>query len=147
MDKKNNDKMIDLDLSNLADGGIQEKVDLEMKKVFENIHDLNTEPKSKRKVTITLELTPDENREVITISSSVKSNLAPLTDVTTTILTGRNVDGRVEAKELKSRTKGQTYFDVDDGKFKDDVGTPIEEIESNDNSGLIDFQKKQKNNA
>lgn len=140
-------RMIELDVSNLADGGIQEKVDMEMKKVFENIHDLNTEPKAKRKVTITLELTPDENREVITISSSVKSNLAPLTDVTTTILTGVNVNGRVEARELKSRAKGQMYFDVDDEKFKDDVGTPIEEVEAKESSSLIDFQQKQKNNA
>lgn len=30
-------KRIDLDLSNIAEGGLQEKVDMEMGKVFENI--------------------------------------------------------------------------------------------------------------
>ena len=54
-------------------------------------------------------------------------------------LTGVNINGRVEARELKSRTKGQTYFDVDDGKFKDDVGTPIEEVEANPQ--VVDLQK------
>lgn len=47
-------KRIDLDLSNIAEGGLQEKVDMEMGKVFENIHDLNTKATAKRKLTITL---------------------------------------------------------------------------------------------
>ncbi|MGX6979092.1 replication terminator protein [Vagococcus elongatus] len=133
-------KRIDLDLSNIAEGGLQEKVDMEMAKVFENIHDLNTKATTKRKLTITLELEPDENREVVKVNSTVKSNLAPLTDVSTTILTGINDSGEVEANELRSGAKGQTFFDPDDGKFKDDKGTPVEEIE---NQGkVIDLQKR-----
>lgn len=39
MDKK----LIGLDLTHIADGGLQEKLDKELEKVFDNILDLNTE--------------------------------------------------------------------------------------------------------
>lgn len=45
-------------------GAINEHVDYEMKKVIDNILDINTEAKKKRKIVVTLELTPDENGEV-----------------------------------------------------------------------------------
>ena len=50
MDKK----LIGLDLSHIAEGGLQEKLDLELEKVFNNILDLNTDAKAKRTITITL---------------------------------------------------------------------------------------------
>lgn len=137
-------KNIDLDLSNIAGGGLQEKVDLEMKKVFENIHDPNTKATAKRKLTISIELVPDENREVVSVTSNVKPNLAPLTDVATTVLTGRDLNtGKVEAHELKSSVPGQTYIDPDDLKQKTDVGEPIDVIEQeSEKQQIIDLQKK-----
>ena len=41
-------KEIELNLSKLANGAIQEKLDGELKKLFENIHDPNTSPVSKQ---------------------------------------------------------------------------------------------------
>lgn len=134
------DKFIDLDLTNLSDGGVQEKFDMAMQKLLENIHDPNTKATAKRKLTLTLTLEPDDNRQAIKTTSNVSSTLAPLTDISTTILTGRNASGQIEAKELKSRVPGQTFFDSTDGKFKDDVGTPIEDIEKQNQ--VVDLQKK-----
>ena len=138
-------KNIDLDLSNIAGGGLQEKVDLEMNKAFENIHDPNTKATAKRKLTINIELTPDENREVVSVTSNVKSTLAPLTDVGTTVLTGKNLDtGRVEARELKSSVPGQTYIDPEDLTQKTDIGEPIDVIEKEEQKQqqIIDLQQK-----
>lgn len=138
-------KRIDLDLSQIAGGGLQEKVDLEMNKAFENIHDPNTKATAKRKLTINIELIPDENREVVSVSSNVKSTLAALTDVSTTVLTGKNLDtGRVEARELKSSVPGQTYIDPDDLQQKTDIGEPIDVIEkeAENQQQIIDLQKK-----
>lgn len=42
MDKK----LIGLDLTHIADGGLQEKLDKELEKVFDNILDLNTDAKA-----------------------------------------------------------------------------------------------------
>lgn len=138
-------KNIDLDLSDIAGGGLQEKVDLEMNKAFENIHDPNTKATAKRKLTITIELTPDENREVVSVTSNVKSTLAPLTDVGTTVLTGKNLDtGKVEARELKSSVPGQTYIDPEDLTQKTDIGEPIDVVEKEmeKKQQIIDLQQK-----
>ena len=138
-------KNIDLDLSSISSGGLQEKVDLELKKVFENIHDPNTKSTAKRKLTINIELVPDEKREVISMTSNVKSTLAALTDVSTTVLTGKNLDtGKVEARELKSSTPGQTYIDPEDLTQKTDIGEPIDVIEKEEQKQqqIIDLQQK-----
>lgn len=84
------EKLINLELSELAEGGVQEKLELELKKVFDNIQDMNTEAEAKRKITLTLEFKPDKNREIVHTNSSFKTNLAPTVGVGTTILTGRN---------------------------------------------------------
>lgn len=46
------DKTIRLDLSAIGEGGLQEKVDKELEKVFDNILDPNTDTKTARKLTI-----------------------------------------------------------------------------------------------
>ena len=123
-------KEIELNLSEMANGAIQEKLDMELEKIFENIHDPNTKAKDKRAVTIKLEFTPDDNRQVINLNSSFVSKLAPVRDFDTTILTGKDfTSGKVAAKELKSEVPGQTYIDLIDGKQKTDVGEPIDVIE------------------
>lgn len=45
-------KKIKLYLSQIGEGGLQEKVDKELEKVFDNILDPNTETKTARKLTI-----------------------------------------------------------------------------------------------
>lgn len=56
------DKTIKLDLSQIGDGGLQEKVDKELEKVIANILDPNTETKTARKLAITLTMKPDDTR-------------------------------------------------------------------------------------
>lgn len=123
-------KEIELNLSQLANGAIQQKLDGELEKIFENIHDPNTKSKDKRSITIKLEFSPDENRQVINLNSSFSTKLAPVRDFDTTILSAKNLeDGSVAARELKSTAPGQTYIDPTDGQPKTDVGTPIDIIE------------------
>ncbi|WP_373816791.1 replication terminator protein, partial [Jeotgalibaca porci] len=81
-------------------------------------------------ITIKLEFSPDENRQVINLNSSFSTKLAPVRDFDTTILSAKNLeDGSVAARELKSTAPGQTYIDPTDGQPKTDVGTPIDVIE------------------
>ena len=69
----------------MARGAIQERVDYEVGKAVDNILDLNTDPTAKRKITLTIEMKPDENRQYIKISASAKSALAPVLPVGTTL--------------------------------------------------------------
>lgn len=139
------EKPIDLQLSELANGAVQEKLDGELQKVFSNIHDPNTAAAAKRVVTIKLEFKPDDTRKVISLSSDFTTKLAPVEGVATTVLTGKDLTtGKVEARELKSEAPGQTYMDTETGEPKTDVGQPIDVIEKEQakNQQIIDLQKK-----
>lgn len=135
-------KSIDLPLSALANGAIQEKLDGELKKVFDNIHDPNTKAEDKRIVTIKLEFVPDENRQTVKLNSNISVKLANVRDVAVTVLTDRDLsDGKIAAKELKSNAPGQTYFD-DDLNPRTDVGEPVDVIEQEMNKkNVINLQQ------
>ena len=136
MDKK----LIGLDLTHIADGGLQEKLDKELEKVFDNILE--------RKVTITLTMSANEERTVVDTIMEVKSKFAPQNGVATTILVGRDFDtGQVHANELKSTVPGQMYFD-ENGEILTDIGQPVAEIEQQAETkpDIIDFNKKKVGN-
>lgn len=135
-------KKIKLDLSQIGEGGLQEKVDKELEKVFDNILDPNTETKTARKLTITLTMKSDDSRQTIATAMEVKSTLAPQKSVATTVLVGQK-DGTVYANELKSTVPGQTYFD-EEAVLRSDIGEPIENLEKGVNEDVIDFNKQKK---
>ncbi|MCB5077952.1 hypothetical protein [Streptococcus phage phiKSM96] len=135
-------KKIKLDLSQIGEGGLQEKVDKELEKVFDNILDPNTETKTARKLTITLTMKSDDSRQTVATAMEVKSTLAPQKSVATTVLVGQK-DGSVYANELKSTVPGQTYFD-EEAVLRSDIGEPIENLEKGVNEDVIDFNKQKK---
>ena len=130
-------KRIDFNLSEIAEGGLQEKFEHALKQVLQNIDNPNTDAKKKRKIVIGIALSPSENRDTINIDTAVKTTLAPENGVSTTMLLGKGTNG-LEAAELKSGSKGQTFID-NDGNLKTDTGKLIEEAENED---VIDLQRK-----
>lgn len=137
-------KTINLDLSVIGEGGLQEKVDKELTKVFDNILDPNTDVKTARKVVITLTMKPDEARQTVNTVMDVKSTLAPQTGVATTVLVGEKA-GTIHANELKSAMPGQTFFD-EEAVLRTDIGQPIDDLEKGINEDVIDFNKKKVGN-
>lgn len=150
-------KLINFNLSTMSNGGVQEKFEQEMKKVTENIIDPNTDSKKKRTVTITLTYEPDEDRDIVSVHTEVKSKLVPQNGVSSLLMVGKNADtGFIEANELISGTKGQTYFD-DKGDVRTDTGEKVDDVEKNDEhpkethdseqpapKKIIDLQKNKK---
>ncbi|QSR02669.1 hypothetical protein J0J36_03090 [Lactococcus sp. LG1074] len=134
---------IDLNLSSLASGGVQENFDMEVKKLLENVQDPNTDAEKPRKLVMTLTLQPDESRELIKLDSQIKLTMAPTKSVTTNLIAGLNQSGEVEAQELKSGAKGQMYFD-EEATVRTDTGVPVEEIEAETKQDVIDLQKQKK---
>ena len=104
------DKTIKIDLSKIANTALQEKVDKELEKVLENILDLNTEAKTTRKVTITLTMSTDDERTVVNTGIEVKSTLAPQKGVATTVIVGRDDNGKIHANELKRWYSGSNLL-------------------------------------
>lgn len=142
-------KDIEFDVSRVASGALQEKIDGEMNKVFENIHDPNTKADAKRTLNVKIELKPNDNRETVDVKADVTVKLAPVEGVTTTMLTGKSFEtGKIEARELKSGTPGQTYID-DKGEQRTDTGEPVDVVEKEmkqkeQSNKIIDLQKKKR---
>lgn len=120
---------INLPVSDLAGGGFEEKLQGEMRKVFENIHDPNTSPTDKREINVKFKMTPDEERELVTIEMDFTTKLAPVLGVAQKVVTGKDLGSNtIEAYALKSGTPGQTFID-EDGEVKTDNGQPVDVIE------------------
>ena len=95
----------------MAKGAIQERVDYEVNKVIDNILDANTDPKAKRKITLVIEMKPDENRQFISVSASAKSNLAPVIPIGTTLGIAADKNGEMVIVESIPQVPGQMSMD------------------------------------
>ena len=93
----------------MARGGFMEVTDLEMTKAIANIMDPNTPATAKRKITVSIELKPDDTRQNVSVSYNVKSALAPTNPVTTNLF----VADEDTVVEMVPQIPGQTAMDGD----------------------------------
>lgn len=59
----------------MAMGAIEERVDLEMSRIIDNILDPNTKATGKRSLTVKIDLTPDDERQTVHVSATAKATL------------------------------------------------------------------------
>jgi len=96
----------------MARGGFLERVDYEMSGIMGNILDPNTKATAKRKLTITMELTPDDDRTTVSVKFTSKSALAPTNPVMTSLyITENSTTGEVCAVEMVPQMPGQFSLD------------------------------------
>ena len=100
-------------LLQMAKGAIQERVDYEVSRVVDNILDLNTEAKVKRKVVLTIVMVPDEDRQVVKIEASAKSTLAPVVPVGTSLVITADGNGEMMLAEIIPQVPGQMSMNGD----------------------------------
>jgi len=91
----------------MARGAFLERADYEMEKVINNILDPNTKATAKRKITMALELVPDEERSKIHVSVTAKSVLVATNPVTTSLCITNNADGELVVAEIEPQIPGQ----------------------------------------
>ena len=94
-------------LLQMAKGAIQERVDYEVSRVVDNLLDMNTEAKAKRKVVLTIVMIPDEDRQVVKVEASAKSTLAPVTPVGTSLVITADGNGEMMLAEITPQVPGQ----------------------------------------
>lgn len=92
----------------MARGAIQERADYEMARVLDNILDPNTEARAKRKLQLTIEFRPDDDRQVIAVSVTAKSALCPTNPVSTSLYITGDERGEATAVEMVQNIPGQT---------------------------------------
>lgn len=120
---------INLPVDQLVGGGFSEKLQSEMEKIFDNIHDPNTKATEKRVLTAKFTLAPDDDREFVQLDMDFTTKLAPVEGLSTRVLTEKDLaTNTIGAYEFMSNQRGQTYID-DDGDLKADDGQPVDVIE------------------
>ena len=94
-------------LLQMAKGAIQERVDYEVTRVVDNLLDMNTEAKAKRKVTLTITMVADDDRRVVKVEASAKSTLAPVTPIGTSLVITADGNGEMMLAEIIPQVPGQ----------------------------------------
>lgn len=96
----------------MAKGAFLERIDYEMAKIMDNILDANTKATAKRKLTVTLTFSPDDERTNIGVSMVAKTSLASTNPAVTSLyLMGEDGTGEVQAVEMVPQIPGQTSMD------------------------------------
>lgn len=95
----------------MAQGAIEEKVDYEVGRVIDNITDPNVKATGKRKIVVTLEFVPDDERTRISLSASVKTTLCAITPATTQLLITSGEQGEMVVAEMVPQIPGQINMD------------------------------------
>lgn len=88
-----------------------ERADYEVKRVIDNILDVNTKATEKRKITITVEFKPDDERQVIQVSAHAKSSLASTNPISTSLYVASDYNGEMQVVEMVPQIPGQTSME------------------------------------
>ena len=91
----------------MAQGAFEERVDRAMAEALDNILDPNTKATAKRSITLNIELKPDEERSHIEVSVSVKTKLAALNPVPTSLAIVADGNGELVVAEMIPQIPGQ----------------------------------------
>ena len=105
------DNSIKNSILDMATGAIKERVDYDVTKVIDNILDLNNKAQAKRKITLTIEFAPDEDRKKIAISVTSKATLCPTNPVSTALAFVPNQEGEAQLVEMVPQVPGQMALD------------------------------------
>jgi len=118
-------------IESLADGAIAEQINSAIEKVLENISDMNTPYKTKRKLNIILAFDADESREMSEVGVTIKATLAPATPTKTRILIDRDNKGKIVGAEYKKQLKGQMELEIkcdENGEIINNSGAATEDL-------------------
>lgn len=97
-----------INIEQFSNGELTQRINREMEAVARNIADPNTEAKTARKITVTITMKPNEQRDFITTSITTKSTLAPTLGAVTALAVGKNLKtGEIEVGEIGNQIPGQ----------------------------------------
>ena len=94
----------------MARGALMERADYELTRIVENIMDINTPATKARKLTVTIDLRPDETRQMVVISATAKSTLAATTPIQSTFWMESDENGLPVMREALAESPDQTIL-------------------------------------
>ncbi len=100
-----------IDLNKFAGGVLQEKFNMALIEVLENLQDPNTSFKNKRGITIAVGFTQNEQRDNASITINVTTKTSPVLPIETSLYMGKDLDtGNIEIREYGKQIAGQMNF-------------------------------------
>lgn len=116
-----------INIEQFSNGELTQQINREMEAVARNIADPNTEAKTARKITVTITLKPNEQRDFIATSITTKSTLAPTLGAVTALGIRKDLKtGEVEVGEICNQIPGQ--MSITDVEAQQPAG-PVQEID------------------
>lgn len=129
-----------VELKDLVGGALQEKFGKSFEKVVENLQDVNTSFKTKRKITIQLDFTQNEARDDVHVDVAVVEKLAPQAPMKTSFAIGKDLkSGELYAEEYGKQVKGQMNLNDFAAEEAQTVDTETGEIKQP--SKIVDFRR------
>lgn len=113
-----------ISIDTMAGGALVEKLNIELRKLAENVKDPNTNAGTARTITVSIKVKPDETRQLGVTEISVKSSLAPARGIPTSFVFDFDREGKAVMKELLSQEQNQLRVD-DEGEVTDHVGGKV----------------------
>jgi uncharacterized protein YuzE len=118
-----------IDLATFAGGALQERMNIDVNKVLENVMDPNTDSGKARSVTLKITFKPNEARNVANVTVTSKISVSPAKDLSSSIMIDYDDNGEIVGRELVSGIKGQSFIS-EDGEILTDIGEKIEDPRS-----------------
>lgn len=116
-----------INIEKFSNGELTQQINREMEAVARNIADPNTEAKTARKITVTITLKPNEQRDFITTSITTKSTLAPTLGAVTALGIRKDLkSGEIEVGEIGNQIPGQLSIDEVQAQS---TAAPVQEVD------------------
>lgn len=131
-----------VELQSIVGGALQEKFDRAFERVVENLGDVNTKWKEKRKITITIGFSQNELRNDVAVDVSVVEKLAPQSPLETRFAIGKNLKtGEMYAEEYGMQVRGQ--MSLDDYAPEQEVAGKVVDTDTGEviEDNVMDFRK------
>lgn len=96
----------EISLFDLLDGGVKELAALNLRRVLDNIRDVNTDAEKTRTLTVKFTFKPNDNRDAVNVDIVVDCKTVPVRAVATTLDIGED-NGQTVAVERPKYTPGQ----------------------------------------
>lgn len=132
-----------VNLEKFADGALSAQVNKALQKVAENIVDPNTDPNKARKITVTITMKPNPERNFSAAAVETKVALAPELGAIAALSMGKDLNtGEVDCVEIGNQIPGQLSFgDVETVEPARGYGPSTGEIyETEPNSKVTDLR-------